>query len=219
MIYSAEKSVAIFLNPKTGTTSLVDCFQNTTVTFLECWHNHKNLTHFVKKFEPNLTKTKMFCFYRDPLERMLSMWNYIRTTPGHMVKLLHYFYGNKFNISHLNQDPFHSLSSEMQDALAQINIIKFLNSGFQRVSPNWPLLYPQRDWLDFDNIELLPYSKFEAGVATIAEALGIDDYSLNRLNTKETIPNDPLITQEEIDYIISYSKKDYDFFQFKGILF
>jgi hypothetical protein len=220
MIYSAEKSVAIFLNPKTGTTSLVDCFANTPFTFDQCVHNHMNVNHFVQRYNPDLTNTKMFCFYREPVERMLSMWNYVRTTPGHLVKMLNYFYGNQFKISHLNRDSFESLSAEIQDALARIKIIDFLESDFkEKVSPNWPLLYPQRDWLAFDNIELLPYTEFSTGVAVIAAELGIMDYTLNTMNTKQTIPNDPAITQEEIDYMISYSKEDYDFFQTKGIAF
>jgi hypothetical protein len=220
MIYSAEKSVAVFLNPKTGTTSLIDCFQNTTFTFDQCIHNHMNVNHFVQRYNPNLSTTKMFCFYREPVDRMLSMWNYVRTTPGHLVKMLNYFYGNQFKISHLNRDSFESLSTEIQDALARIKIIDFLESDFkEKISPNWPLLYPQRDWLAFDNIELLPYSQFSTGVASIASEIGITDYTLNILNEKQSIPNDPTITQEEIDYIKLYSKEDYDFFQFKGISF
>jgi hypothetical protein len=220
MIYSAEKSVAVFLNPKTGTTSLIDCFANTSFTFDQCVHNHMNVNHFVQRYNPDLSTTKMFCFYREPVERMLSMWNYVRTTPGHLVKMLNYFYGNQFKISHLNRDSFESLSTEIQDALVRIKIIDFLESDFkEKVSPNWPLLYPQREWLDFDNIELLPYSQFSTGVASIASELGIIDYTLNILNEKQSIPNDPTITQEEIDYIKLYSKEDYDFFQFKGISF
>jgi len=218
MIYSAEKSVAIFLNPKTGTTSLVDCFANTSFTFDQCAHNHMNVNHFVKSYNPDLTNTKMFCFYREPVERMLSMWNYVRTTPGHLVKMLNYFYGNQFKISHLNRDSFESLSAEIQDALARIKIIDFLESDFkEKISPNWPLLYPQRDWLAFDNIELLPYAEFSTGVAVIAAELGINDYTLGILNAKEVIPNAPVITQEEINYIKSYSQDDYDFFQSMGI--
>jgi len=219
MIYSAEKSVAVFLNPKTGTNSLIDCFQNTAFTFDTCAHNHMTHDHFTKKYSSELTNTKMFCFYRDPVERMLSMWNYVRTTPGHLVKMLHYFYGNQFKISHLNRDPFQTLSLEIQDALAGIKIIDFLESNFkEKVSPNWPLLYPQRNWLDFDNIELLSYDDFDMGVTSIAEQLGISEYTLNKLNTKKIIPNDPVITQEEIDYIKLYSEEDYDFFQSKNIL-
>jgi hypothetical protein len=218
MIYSSSQSVAVFLNPKTGTTSLVDSLTNTNYVFDECQHNHMNFDLFMRMYNPDLTNMKMFCFYRNPLDRFLSMWNYIRTTPGHMVKMVHYFHGDAIKISHLNRTPFQDLSSEVQDALTQINIITFLQSGFKdTLGSKWPLLYPQTNWVKFDNLTLLPYEDFNNGVAAITSALGVTDYKVDTLNKRTIISNDTIPTQEEIDFIKVYFKEDYDFFESVGI--
>jgi Sulfotransferase family len=64
MIFSREKKLAIFLVPRTGSTSLIKIFRE--VPNIEVHDEH------IKPSSVHLDGYRFFAFYRDPIERFLS---------------------------------------------------------------------------------------------------------------------------------------------------
>jgi hypothetical protein len=73
MILDTNKKIIIFLNPKTGTTTLCHLYKDFELLIND--HNHCTFNTFRKVYSdiPNdLSEYTFFCFYRDPIERFLS---------------------------------------------------------------------------------------------------------------------------------------------------
>ena len=134
--------------------------------------------------------------------------------------MIHYFYGDSIEMSFLDRTPFDQLSPEIQTALRNIKIIDFLKTNFaETAGVYWPLMKPQINWCNFDNVTLLPYRDIDNSIANIMASLDISSYTFTKENASIGLINDPTPTAEEISAIKEYYQVDYDFFQSAGILY
>lgn len=150
MILDKEKRIAIFLNPKTGTTTLLEVFKKESFSVYD--HGHENLNEAESKYG-SLEMYRKFCFYRDPLDRARSILRQMPHLPPKLYlerlfaesKQIHWL--DHSNILYFN---FHNFTAELRrlSVLLGISIadIPITNSSLENF---------ERDKILLDNTELI----------------------------------------------------------------
>lgn len=222
MIVSKENNICIFLNPKTGTTTLCDIFKDKSyVDFLI--HEHLDYTDYKKKY-PDLDNMNLYSFYRNPVDRFISAYSYALDTSTCLAASRIYTY--YINPSHLNAFNTHEELTESQleevKSLSIKDILthKSVKSILRLLSDVTPgLFFPQVTWLDYEGINLLDFNNFEHEVKKLLTLCNEPDIvtEIPRLNNVSPVYTN--ITEEEISLIQTLYEKDYEFFSSKNITF
>lgn len=150
MILDKEKQIAIFLNPKTGSTTLLELFKKESFNIFD--HGHENLSQAESKYGTLETYSK-FCFYRDPLDRARSILRQMPHLPPNLyLERLFAEPGQVHWLDHKNilYFNFHNFPSEVRRLSAILGIpisdIPRLNNSVES---------PERDGMLLENLDLI----------------------------------------------------------------
>lgn len=216
MIVSKQKKIVIFLTPKTGTYTLCKTFYGKGLD--ECGHNHENYTSFrsLSNRDPDKygdpSKYTAYAFYRDPVERAVSMLRYIKRWRTH--DFFHAFYGNEIKISSFHDNPYEELSPELKainDAVPLIEVFRKMTHQRDNVYRK------QVHWLDFPEVQPLAFSRFEHEVRRLAKDLDLNIGEIPVGNSSVKIEYLDHLSQDDVEEIKEYYFEDYKYFNDRGI--
>ena len=218
MIICTKNKVAIFLSPKTGTFSLFRGFKEHNL--YRCEHAHSNYTSFQRMAETDEnigdpSQYRLFCFYRDPMDRALSMLRHIKRRKCH--EMFHSIYGNQVKISALGNNTYFGLSPELR----KLNDDTRMIDVFRKMKYHRDITYKKQvHWLDHPaNIEYLNFKNFNEEFLMLANLLGIEHVRAPVTNVSIKVePYIDYLSPEEEQEIRDYYKEDYDFMREKGLL-
>lgn len=204
MILDAERKIAIFLTPKTGSTSLHTLLSQANPTV--CKHKHTTIKEFQQQYNTlDIQGYSFYGFYRDPVDRFISALNQIKAR-----SIKQYFLRLGVAESAITQE---SISEELLEKLGQFTIERHVGqSGYG----GNVLFQPQINWLDLPEINLLNFASYEQEATKLATLFGIDPIVIpteNQTTLVETIPS-----VEQRDLIVAAYSADYEFLASKGIL-
>ena len=191
MLVHEAKKIIVFLNPKTGTTTLCDIFKQYKSGYQHC--KYKNI--------PNFNGYKIFGFHRDPVDRFISAHNYLIKTYKVIDPTKNTEYTSNITVAELIETLVSGISGPVWPS---------------RVLDWQDLFLDQTNWLN-SNVELLNYHDFENECRKLMNIFDIDlNYNIPITNNSE---NKIIPTDIEKNLIQSFYKKDYDFFSNSGIYY
>lgn len=205
MIVFDKAKVALLLNPKTGTRTVIEHFvksQNSQdVRFLTTGHIPAKNAHSVLGDD----QYKLYSFYRCPVERFMSAYNFV-------ISEWKYIWDD-YPISPETMQK----AKEEISALTPIDILETIIKVER--GPVIEVAQPQVAWLN-DDVELLDFRDFDAEIVRFASYVGVDLGPTAFHNNKGTgkVSVDDL-TSDEIARIKDYYRKDYEFFASRDIHF
>lgn len=199
MIVHPENKIAVLLQPKTGTSTLR--------TLLSKYDVGGVGVHDV--YNDSLDGYKVYCFYRDPVERCLSALK--QTVQSLLVSAKN---------EHLAQRLFGDQPPVIDGQLGRIA----LPSVILNYIPNPKLaqnvfdgVRPQTMWLDHENVIPLDYNNFSEHADMLCGLFGVPYDPTIEERVSEAKWDIDELSQEEIDYIKQYYAEDYAFFTSKGL--
>ena len=205
MIVCEAKNIAVLLNPKTGTSTLVNIFKKLNVD--KCNHSHD--------IPINVSDYQTFCFYRNPVDRFVSAVRYFKRK--HYPELLHMAYGNDIKVSCLTRTPYNDLSDSIKAAIEEISIDDMLTKNMIQ---SYNILFKKQTyWLDSADVCLLNYHDYDNEVRKLMVQFDYYDFDIPRLNESVKISEYDQINNDTIIKIKDLYQEDYDFFASKGITF
>lgn len=217
MIVSKQKKVVIFLTPKTGTYTLCKTFYGKGLD--ECGHNHENYTAFrsLSNRDPDKygdpSEYTKYAFYRDPVERAVSMLRYIKRWRTH--DFFHAFYGNEIKMSVFEDNPYEELPRELKQLNDSISLIEV----FRKMTHHRDNVYrKQVHWLDFSDMQFLDFKNYNQEIEKLASILDINIGEVPIGNPSLKIEHLDRLSQDDIQEIKEYYSEDYLFFKDHGIL-
>ena len=245
MIYCKKRKIGIFLNPRTGTTSLYHIFKSIDVD--QNKHVHVNYSLANDAYDiPDFHTYKFFCFYRNPIDRFVSCFKYfkrkahlgalsqfsgqeafLKATADIKMKKYELFY--PMNKGH--KDEYHWLCDEHKQIIESITIDQILNllpDNPGDINFNLPvsqgimtsLFSSQKNWLDFDiDITYLNFENYENEVRNLTAMFDVTLENVMHGNQSLNLSSDVPPTPQEILNIKQKYSGDYDFFASKGITF
>lgn len=222
MILDRESKKVIMLNPKTGTMTLANTFAKYS-TGLRVEHEHTRLTTFKNIVLEDYKDYTVYCFYRNPVDRFISGFNYSKT--GKIPSFTNY-------IALLYRDKkvplftkLHEPIDEFTEAIQDLHISEFLAPKDSRVydcAMNMDcsfVLEKQVSFCDHPNVVLLDFENYEDNVRWLLSEFGLDPtVDIPKLNASSTGARYS-VTEEEIEKIKLVYKEDYLFFKSANILF
>jgi hypothetical protein len=231
MILCNRKKIGIFFPNKTGSSYIYEIFRKNKL-FLsldDLTHDHINYPTLVSRYRfQNFEDYRFYCFYRNPIERFISGYMYMKRTE--YTHFLHYFYGKQYSsmpATHYLKVPYISLSEKLKEKIEKISFSDFLenckllyNKAYIRIG--YGVFYKQINWLNHPNINLLDYRNFQEESNTLFSMFRLTKPELPKINESirfKTDPNIENLSSEEISQIKDIYKDDYDFFASRGISF
>jgi hypothetical protein len=216
VIISTEKKIGVFFVPKTGSVSLFSLFNHANAPFKK--HSHENYTEIKNvglDISSDFPNYKFFAFYRDPVDRCLSVIKYCKRV--HYGFALNAFCDDASQI-HNESTQYQDLSDELKNKIEGISNTQYI-SAF--VNPIFgPMVFPQKYWFDHDiDITMLDYANYNIEVRRLMQLFDLNVSEIPKLNVSPSVPSQDILTQSEIDAIKLMYKKDYDLFASKGIYF
>jgi len=213
---SKEKKIAVLLTPKTGTFTLCSLFHKRGLDV--CGHNHENYNRFEAICKSDISygpaeDYTVYAFYRDPLDRALSMLRYIKRWRTH--NLFHAIYGNDVKISSLEENKYEDLSPELKALNDAVPLIEV----FRKMHFHRDFIYrKQVHWIGHPRVHLLDYSNYEKEVRMLSKLFEIDITDVPVLNASIRRNELDTLTPEERQEIVQYYALDYEFLESKGII-
>lgn len=244
MIYCTERKIGIFLNPRTGSKTIYNIFKGLNVTHNK--HNHINYEVAVDAYNiADFNTYKFFCFYRDPVDRLISTIKYFKriayisalsnfSTIEHRNKAILAVKKRKYDdylfMQKTYPNEFDWLDQEQKDIINGISIKQILDiipndpneisfTSRNQSIPSAAFSYQKR-WLDFNiDLTMLNFADFENETRRLFSHFNVTLDEIPNINANlEHVPT-PQVTEEERAAIILKFKPDYDFFASKGIAF
>lgn len=217
MLVSKKKKIAVLLTPKTGTFTLCSLFHKRGLDV--CGHNHENYNRFEAICKSDISygpaeDYTVYAFYRDPLDRAVSMLRYIKRWRSH--NMFHAIYGNDVKISSLEENRYEDLSPELKALNDAVPLIEV----FRKMHFHRDFIYrKQIHWIGHPCVHLLDYSNYEAEVRQLADQFEIGIVDVPVLNPSVRVDALDALTEEEQQEIKLYYADDYRFLESKGIVF
>lgn len=221
MILDREFKRALMLNPKTGTMSLATLLSKHST--LRVAHEHSRLTYLEAVVGEEYPNYKVYCFYRNPIDRFISGFNYSKS--GKIASFTNYLallYRNKTVplFSNLHNKPI----PELQNAIQDLTLSEFLNPKDSRVyecvarMDSSFLLEKQVAFCKHPNVVLLDFDNYEENVRFVLKEFGLDpSVDIPHLNTINKEEHN--LSPADIERIKQIYKEDYDFFESVNIKF
>ena len=213
MLVSHSKKIAVHLNPKTASQSLYEAFLGCglDVCIFSCGHETFD--------EEGYT---VYSFYRNPVDRFVSALNHVRKVQRH-YEIYIFEKVNNVNISREDAENAYTKSwAEFPYKVSVSDWINFLNEARINSEIYNQTLVSFRDqveWLDRENLTLLNFHDIDNEVQKLAIAFDVVPNPLPLMNKSVDGLKVSDLTEEEINKIKEYHKKDVEFFNSKNISF
>lgn len=221
MIVSIQKGFCIFLNPKTGTTTLYDIFKDKPYVDYAV-QDHLDYRDLKVKY-PDADNIALYAFYRNPVDRFISAYSFAMENRSFILASRMYnYYIDPEHVNAFNTNT--GLNDEQMDRVRALSIKEiFTHKDFKLIMSLLfdisPVFLPQVNWLDYEGMNLLNFEHFEDEVKKLLTLYDDSDIvpEIPKLNAVE--PAYRNLTQEETDLIKSLYERDYQFFASKNITF
>lgn len=200
MVLCNKRKIGVYFNPKTGSATLSALLKKANVEINV--HDHKADPYGLEGY-------KFYCFYRDPVERYISGFNYIKRLSDMMIELLHYFHGER--ISCAKNATYNTLSDIHQKMIDQINPIDYFNEFVKKHNAGIVFSH-QTTWLELPNVEPLNFKDFENQTKFVCGLFDIDPQTIPKINESKATHKVSELSQSEIDQIKSFYQLDYEYF-------
>lgn len=186
MHYCQQRKIAFVMPAKTGTTT----FEH----FLKLWelesvNGNRHIFYYeALDIKPDLADYKFIGFFRNPLERFLSICRYVYLTPSQKFsKFVDY-----------PDDIYESYIDTVQNS---VNSKMYISS-------------PQVQWLQ--NADLLDYRNYEMEILKVARMF--EQTKVTMIKANGTPPCNVVPSQRVIDFVQSYYEDDYRLGRERGLL-
>lgn len=233
MIVSIPKRIIVLDVPRTGTHTRYEVFRQAGVSA-----DVRNINHFtmndVTKFAQmgddhpmfrgkgvnaqNLSTYKVFAFYRDPFDRVISCVNHLRRGRLH-ARFFHAFWGNDVRIKCTSRLAYEDWTPEMKQLHDEIPLIEVFRK-FRYFFEKGVFAKTHKPWLT-DGVIPLNYHNFNTEMATLLAEFGVDSSTVTipQLNGVTLDPQLDSLSPSEESEIRAYCQEDYTFLASKGITF
>ena len=197
MLFHKEKKLALFLPPKTGTTTAIRFLPTVGWNILKPYHEKPD--YFQSKY-PNLATYKKFSFLRDPLDRFGSAVRHTRN-------VYDFAYQNFYDRIGL---PLSKIFAEMgvTRPVSMLSYDEFVDY-LPIIESKFPVFSLQANWFTDPNTEALDFSNYEAELRRISGATDPVQYPIAVQNSSNKPENDPEITAKVIDFVRERYAADY----------
>jgi hypothetical protein len=222
MIIDNPKRLAVFMPPKTATHSLYEIFRNANLSHVS--HDHINLEGMLVQFPqmiPILSEFTFYAFYREPLDRALSMLTFLKRR--RVAEVMHRLLGNDPpKISCLNRRNYENQSTAIQAANDAIPLIRVWRGMRNYIDGQKLGAYSKQvNWLNKPSINMiyLNFHDHDNEIRRLLTGFGANpNIVIPTENEQPKLPIDT-VTPEEAAEIRAFYQEDYDFFASKGITF
>ena len=214
---------AIMLNPKTGTMTLAKIFAQHSD--LRVVHEHNVLSVLSRKVLEDYPNYKVYSFYRDPVDRFISAFNYYSKTdliPGFTNYMALLYRDKKVP---LFTNLYSKSIDELKESVQDLTISEFINPKDPRIYDCVMrmdcsfLLEKQVSFCNHPNITLLDFNNYEENVRLLLNEFELDsNIDIPHLNIVDKDEHS-LLTSADIDKIKQIYKDDYEFFKSVNITF
>lgn len=181
MYYDPQRKLAFVLPPRTGTTTFSQLLANWGAIRADFRHPKPSDVQI-----ENFDQYALYGFFRNPLDRFLSLVRYVRD--GHI------FYGKFYSNCGIGTEQFKQMSyDQMLDA-------------FPKYQPFLPKFFdPQILWLA--NATVLDFNNYTAEILRVARMFGVTQVNLSVNNWTDS--TDEVPSQRVIDFVQSQYADDY----------
>jgi len=239
MIYCTERKIAIFLNPKTASTSVIRAFRDVPVTYRK--HTHLNYTLAVDAHElPDFDTYKFFCFYRDPVSRFNSAFKFFKrhtyltaltlfSTQEELQKAIKTIQKKKYDdfLFSYKMYPrqYDWLTDETKAIIESITIEQVLNlipaEGVVPTIGKGDIGFAyQKRWFGHNvDITYLNFADFDNELRRLLTFFDVTIDEVPHENENIDLDTDVPLTAEQVSLVQQRYQEDYDFFASKGITF
>lgn len=222
MIISTENKIAVFLVPRTGTSSLSTLFQQSGANLHLCRHSHANMTSLdqvASEENIDLTGFRYYAFYREPYDRAVSIVNYIRRG-RQCSKFYHAFFGDRYPVSCAGRQTYRELSPELQavnDSVPFIEVFRRFKWFFEKGAYG----KTHKRWLDHPEVQPLNFHDYDGELNRLLVEFGLNPSTVNKpvMNQSIYIPELDVLSASEEQEIRDYLSEDYEFLASRGIRF
>lgn len=222
MILDIGSKKAIMLNPKTGTMTISKIFAK--YSNLRVVHEHTKLSTLQDKVLEDYANYKVYSFYRNPIDRFISGFNYSKS--GRIASVTNYMallYRDKKVPLFTN---LHTKTiDELRESIQDLTISEFLSPKDHRIQDCMMqmdssfLFEKQVSFCNHPNITLLDFDNYEDNVRLLLNEFGLDStIEIPHLNIVDKDEHS-LLTSVDIDKIKQVYKDDYEFFKSVNITF
>lgn len=197
MILCHNRKFAVLHNPKTGSVTVSHVFRNQTLD--ENKHDH------VVYSNPDY---RLFSFFRDPVERYISAFNYIKRLHYSAIELLHYFYGEKISCAKVM--PYDEFTEDQKNKIDNVSPIQYFDHFVAKKCGGIPFAF-QTYWLDRPNMTLLDYRNFDMELTRLCKEFDFEPDLIPRMNESRSRHKVSDLIEDEYNKIANFYQQDYDF--------
>lgn len=244
MIICTDRKIIVYFNPKVGSTSIYKTFQSAGINpaiFEKSYYKYSNINLHKNLPNEDFSTYKHFVFYRNPIERAYSAYIYFkRNHPWFAISpnfpnLINTYTRDLKDVERkrIAQGRFHNdyqmsdyflMKPELIEAIESIKIRDIIESksSFPRM-PSEPYnpftqFQPQINWLDYNlDITYLNYADFANELRRLLGFFGLN--SVEPVINRKPIfqETDAPFDAEDLEYLNTLYKPDFDFFAAKGL--
>lgn len=188
MLFHKEKKLCLYEPTKTGSTTARHFLMGLGWNLLK--PIHETPEYFIGKY-PNLAEYKPHVFFRNPLDRFLSIVNDIKR--GSIVRPFDEFRTNEnsaktYNPEGLPQTTWENKISKIilysnKESSFEYYTYEDVIASFEKFEENFAVMFrPQVDWMTAPNTAAVDFTNYEAELRRISGASDSDKYPMPKLN-------------------------------------
>lgn len=194
MIRCDKTKTIIFLNPKTGTESLVETFKQ--IPGVKTEHVHR----YPYDFKSLQRKYSCYAFGRNPIDRYYSCLIYSKRGPGFIEWFLNYFYNLDYKLYTFKD--YYSLPPELKEKIEKISLEEIMYSNYCKDKNVW---IDQKSFLNYNWISIKNFYNFDDEVKSILKRFNLNtEIEIKKCNQTIKLPTDKLSKE-----IVKHAQKLY----------
>lgn len=216
MLFNKEQMVCFYEPTKTGSTTARNFLMRQGWNMLKPIHGKPDA--FISKY-PSLAEYKSYVFFRNPLDRFLSIIHHIKR--GSETRYLDAFRTNENSVktTNPNGDTLRTWADVIADISPKDDPEKTLaNFTYEDVANNFDkfqpdfgyALRPQISWMNAPNLEVLDFDNYESELRRISGAADPDAYPIALLNVSPDKYRGE-VTPAVVDFVRAAYAEDYQF--------
>lgn len=222
MIINRDKKIIVLLTPKTGSTTVRTIFNQ---WFVPDYGSHADLSGAAIALGDSINEYVVYAFHRNPIDRVLSALTAACLTFVQLAEDRHSvqeflavtFPGLGIEAPERSSDERDRSNVEHLYSL-DIGVVAKPSEILKRFGGMTGGLAFQLQWVQDPRIQLLSYENYDESINLLCSVMGVDvPSSIPKENSSGKRQNIEDLPQSEVDFIREYYKKDYEFFDSKGI--
>lgn len=223
MIISLDRQTMFIGVPKNGSQTARAVLGQIGVDLVGEMGRHPTVSESIRLAEAKLpgemiAPTKIYAFWRDPVERFCSAVEFHkRCVPNSFIQLFpERFVGIEPHPGWFETDP-EGVGPELRTLIEGIPPLDILAAlppppipgvTFQPRGGNLSFYRPQSEWLDHPGATVLPFADYEAGLREVVDQFGGDGASVVMPQINAAAGPLPALTKDEVEAVRTYYTGD-----------